>query len=128
MNPSISATSPNPIESMCDFNYLNDAMGYKGYLIKDIMEIFLKQIPEELNSMNQAIESCDYPTIKNFAHTMKSSVAVMDIKSLVEILNQMECLAKIGTDIQELSELNIQLNQICTIAMAEVEIEKLKYA
>ena len=60
------------IENVCDLNYLTEMMGGKKTLIKEIMDVFLKQIPEELRSMNAAITKTDYPIIKSCAHTMRS--------------------------------------------------------
>ncbi|PIZ05973.1 MAG: hypothetical protein COY57_04445, partial [Flavobacteriales bacterium CG_4_10_14_0_8_um_filter_32_5] len=85
-------------------------MGGKQDLIKKIMDTFLVQVQEELNAINNAILITDYTTIKNMAHTMKSSVSIMGIAALQPILQEMEDLSKITTSFERIIALNTQLN------------------
>jgi HPt (histidine-containing phosphotransfer) domain-containing protein len=103
-------------------------MSNKKPLIGGIMDSFLQQIPEELQSINDAIAKTDYAIIKSFAHTMKSSVSIMGIATLIPVLKEMEDLGKAATDIEKIKELNIQLNLICEQAIKEIEKEKPNYA
>lgn len=112
---------------VCDLNYLNEMMGHKNHLIMGIMEVFLTQIPEELQCMNEAVAKTNYPTIKSFAHTMKSSVSIMGVAILVPILKEMEALATEGSNIERIRELNQKLNAICKKSVQEIEIEKNNY-
>ncbi len=115
-------------ENVCNLQYLIDMMGNKKPLINGIMNSFLEQIPEELKSIEDAIAKIDYPIIKSFAHTMKSSVSIMGISILTPILQEMEALGKEAIDIRKIKELNLQLNLICHQAIKEIEAEKLNYA
>lgn len=117
----------NKIENVCNLNYLTEMMGNKKPLIGGIMDSFLQQIPEELKSINDAISKTDYATIKNFAHTMKSSVSIMGITVLTPILKEMEDLGKEATGIERIKELSIQLDFICAQAIKEIEKEKPNY-
>lgn len=128
----ITSKSEKSIESVCDFTYLSEMMDGKTHLIKEIMDAFLKQVPEELQAINNAITKTDYATIKSFAHTMKSSVSIMGISVLTPILQEMEDLA-IGIghsgihQIERIMELNQKLGQICKRAIEEIEKEKHLY-
>ena len=112
-------------EKLCNLDYLSAMVNGKNHLIIEIMDVFLKQIPEELKIIDQAIIKEDFATIKSYAHTMKSSVSIMSIKSLVPILKEMEDLSEKSTDIERIQELNKILNLLCSIAIEEVEEEKL---
>ena len=114
-------------EKVCDLGYLSELMGAKKLLIRGIMDAFLRQIPEELKAMNDAIAKTDYVTIKNFAHTMKSSVSIMGISVLTPILQEMESIGGSGSGVERIKQLNEMLNLICARAIAEVEIEKGNY-
>lgn len=122
----------NRIINVCDLKYLTEIMGGKKQLINEIMDVFLKQVPDELKFINQAIAACDYSTIKNFAHTMKSSVSIMGISVLAPVLQEMEDLA-VGVGhsgihkIERIIELNQKLDSICKKAIEEIEREKQKY-
>jgi HPt (histidine-containing phosphotransfer) domain-containing protein len=123
----ITDRSGKAIANVCDLKYLTDMMGGKKHLIKGIMDAFITQIPEELNSINEAIVKTNYPSIKSFAHTMKSSVSIMGISMLTPVLQEMEALALAAINIEKLKELNQELTLICHLAMEEVEGERKKY-
>jgi HPt (histidine-containing phosphotransfer) domain-containing protein len=113
---------------VCDLNNLIETMSGKKPLIKEIMDAFLIQAPEELTSIKTAIEKTDYAGIKNYAHTMKSTVSILGVSSLMPILKEMEDLATKGTDMQRITALNLQLTSICNQAVEEIEKEKFNYA
>lgn len=129
-------------EKICNLGYLNEIMGGKKNLMIGIIEVFLKQVPEELHSINDAIEKIDFLAIKNIAHTMRSSVSIMGISVLSPVLKELETLGSIGSDnstsapgisgrlntnIDKIKELNQKLNLICHQAIDEIESEKLNY-
>jgi HPt (histidine-containing phosphotransfer) domain-containing protein len=113
--------------NVCDLNYLSELMGGKKHLIEEIMDVFLKQVPEELQSINDAIEKINYAAIKGVAHTMKSSVSIMGISVLIPILQEMEDLGSNGTSIEKIKELNRKLILLCNQAIEEIKIEKSKF-
>lgn len=113
-------------ENVCNFNYLSEMVNGKKNLITEIMDTFLKQIPQELQSINDAVLKKDYPLIKSLAHKMKSSVSIMGISSLTPVLQEMMDLGEKATDIEKIKELNQKLNLICKKAIEEIEKEKAK--
>ena len=114
-------------EKVSDLKYLTEMMGGKKHLIRGILDLFLTQVPEELNSINDAISKTDYAIIKNFSHTMKSSVSMLGISILAPILQEMENLGANATDIEKIKVLNKEVNLICKRAFEEVEREKLNF-
>ena len=123
----IKSESEKSIENVCHLNYLTEMMGGKKHLIKGIIDAFLKQVPEELQSINEAIVKLDYATIKNFANSMKSSVSIMGISVLTPVLQEMEDLGGMAADIAKIKQLNQNLNLICKQAIEEIEREKHNY-
>jgi HPt (histidine-containing phosphotransfer) domain-containing protein len=113
---------------VCDLNYLIEMMSGKKSLIREIMDTFLIQIPEELSFIKTAINKIDFPGVKSYSHTMKSSVSILGVSSLIPILKAMEDLATKGIDMAKIIELNLQLNSICQQAIEEIEKEKFNYA
>jgi HPt (histidine-containing phosphotransfer) domain-containing protein len=115
-------TEPNDnMLAVCNFNYLSELMGGKTLLMKKLMDAFLIQAKEELTSINNAILKKDYTTIKNLAHTMRSSVSIMGIAVLQPILQEMEDLGKKETSFERIMVLNKQLHLICTQAFEEIK-------
>ncbi len=115
-------------EKICNFQYLSTMVGGKKQVINDIMEEFLKQIPVELQAINDAIAEKNFTVIKSFAHSMRSSVSIMDIAVPKPVLQEMETIAAAATDMEKITELSVPLNLLCKQAIEEVEREKLNYA
>jgi HPt (histidine-containing phosphotransfer) domain-containing protein len=120
--------SVNVEENMCNLTYLNEMTGGKKTLIKEIIDAFLIQVPEELMIISEAVIKEDYTTIKNVAHTMKSSLSIMGISILGPVLHHMEELGAMGMDIEKIKTLNNELNIICKQVIGELESEKHNYA
>ncbi len=119
--------SENRNLNVCDLKYLNDLMGGKKHLVKGVLDVFLIQIPEELQCINEAVTKINYAVIKGYAHTMKSTVSIMGISCLTDILQEMEDLSASSTDIENIIMLNQKLNLICNKAIEEIENEKHNY-
>ncbi len=114
--------------NVCDLTYLNETMSGKKPLIREIMDIFLTQIPEELQFIKEGIMKENYAMIKKYSHTMKSSVSIMGITLLNPILREMEDLGTAAKDIEKIKQLNNSLNLICEQALNEIEKVKHNYA
>lgn len=114
-------------QPVCDFKYLKEIVNGKTNLIISIMDVFLKQVPEELLNIKEAIINIDYKTIRIYAHTMKSSVSIMGISALKPVLKEMENLGIAEDNIEKIKRLNNKLNEICKKAFEEIKIEKHKY-
>lgn len=117
----------NSVEKVSNLGYLSETMGGNKKLIKEIMGVFLKQAPDELANLNEAVINKNYLKIKNVTHTMKSSASIMGIYSLSDILKEMEELARIGTNIEKIKLLNSKLNSICNQAIEEISKEMSNY-
>lgn len=114
-------------EKICNFQYLSNMVGGNQSVMIEIMNVFVKQIPEELKSINDAILINDYETIRSFAHTMKSSVSIVDIAVLKPVLQQMEDLAANAGNIEKIKELYTTLSTLCNRAIREIEEVKTGY-
>jgi HPt (histidine-containing phosphotransfer) domain-containing protein len=113
--------------SVCDMKYLEEMTGMKPHLIGEIMDIFLTQIPEELEVLSRAIALTDYAQIKTTSHNMKSSVSVMGIISLAPLLHEMQALGEAHGDMARIRNLNQTLETICQLALIEIQKEKPNY-
>jgi chemotaxis protein histidine kinase CheA len=120
---------------VCNLSYLAEMTGDKKEAMLEIMNVFIKQISEELNTLDDAIIKADYATIKKVAHSMKSTVSVVGIALLKPVLLELEDLGQkaidgsipITTSIETIKRLNGQLHSLCTQAIVEIEAEKLNY-
>jgi HPt (histidine-containing phosphotransfer) domain-containing protein len=111
--------------NVCNFKYLSSIVNNKNHLKLEIINVFLKQVPEDLENISQAITNIDYGTIERYSHTMISSMLTMGISLLNPILLEMEELGKAGTDLEKINALYLQVELICQQAFKEIENERL---
>lgn len=77
-----------------DLSYLENMSGGSKELIKEMVEIFVAQIPEFILDMKNFLEKKDYQSLGLLAHKAKSSVAIMGMEELAQDLKDFELLAK----------------------------------
>lgn len=110
----------NSIEKVCDFKYIIEMTKGSKLLIKEMIDTILKEVPEELKSINLAISKTDYAMIEYFAHNMQTSIYIMGISILTPVLREIEDLAK-AKNIDKIIEYNQKLNLVCEQAFKELE-------
>jgi HPt (histidine-containing phosphotransfer) domain-containing protein len=57
---------------------------------KEMLEMMLKSIPEDLSLIEEAIPANDIHTIKTTAHRLKSSIALLGEKELADKLEELD--------------------------------------
>lgn len=77
-----------------DLSYLHSVSDGNEELERSLSEIFLKQIPEFSEGMNEALTSGDLVKLAGIAHKAKSSVQAMGMEQLASSLKILEMLCK----------------------------------
>jgi len=107
-----------------DLNYLESMTeGDKG-LIKELIGIFSTQVKEYSAQMQKFLDEKNWDELSKLAHKAKSTVAIMGMKDLSEILKQLELLAKEGKKVDTYSEMIDHFSSECKIAIAELKLYK----
>lgn len=117
----------SPQKNICNLTYLDEMMKGKKHLIIGMIDAFLTQIPDELNAIREAIERTDYANIKNYAHTMKSSMSIMGVSALTPMLQEMENLAAGEKNVDRIKQMNRTLVLVCARAVEELKKARLNY-
>lgn len=127
MNTEIQKNEPGIAinNNVCDFKYLANIVNNKYHLKLEIINVFLRQVPEDIEFINQAIRNEDYGAIERYSHTMISSMLIMGISVLEPTLVEMEELGKSSADMKKIVSLYQQLELICHKAFIEIEKERL---
>ncbi|MFY0482927.1 ATP-binding protein [Flavobacterium sp. PLA-1-15] len=87
---SVLDTKPFDKEQAIDFSYLEELSDGNQEFIKEMIELFLNKIPEDLQELEAAIEAKDHNSIKGIAHTMRSSLSIFRLEDLFEHLDPIE--------------------------------------
>lgn len=85
-----------PIDATALDSY-RSAFGEEGdAFVADLFETYLRDAPELLANLRQALESGDAKTFERMAHTLKSNSALIGAKQISELCEEMEAIGKSG--------------------------------
>ena len=93
-----------------------------------LIEIFLRQIPEAIQKLETHIPQADWKHIYNIAHKIKGSIAIFGFSELKKILIMMEDFSIKEENLEEITFLLNQFKKLSKTAVAELEaqLKKLK--
>ena len=78
--------------------YLDSVSGGDHEIINEIVSMFREQVVEMYNEMRTLLADRNYSSLGMLAHKAKSSVAIMGMNDLAEMLKKFELQARDGKD------------------------------
>ncbi len=115
--------------SLIDFGFLQEISGNDPGYIYDVLEIFLGSVPQGIQSLNHLIINTeDWDAIQKQAHTLKSSLGIVRIGNLHELMAKIEERAIKRLDKEAVIALGREISETFNNAMPILEAEKEKYA
>jgi PAS domain S-box-containing protein len=123
----IDTTTEPKKNKVVNLNFLIESIGGKKDVILETIDIFLEQVPQDIQILNEAVTRIDYMRIKNYAHKMKSTASLIGMYEVEPILAEMESLGAEKKEIERIESLNETLNVLCKQGIAEMEQERLNY-
>ena len=104
-----------------DLNYLKTMSGGDAKFIQEMIELFREQIEEYKKDMPALLQKKEYDSLSKMAHKAKSSVAVMGMKEVAELLKELEILAQEEKEVERYdSMINYFIDQ-CQLAIIELD-------
>jgi HPt (histidine-containing phosphotransfer) domain-containing protein len=76
-----------------DLNYLKTMSGGDPAFIREMINLFREQIEEYEVQMPELVRNKEYSSLSKMAHKAKSSVAVMGMNEVADLLKDLEILA-----------------------------------
>ena len=104
-----------------NLSYLENMSGGSKSLVKEMVEIFLEQVPEFTGEMREFLKKKDYQSLGLLAHKAKSSVAIMGMDELAQSLKDFELLAKEIKDVESYPSYIERFEQSCKEAVQELK-------
>ena len=83
-----------------DLNYLRTMSGGDDKFIQEMIELFREQIEEYKQDMPALLRNKDYDSLSKMAHKAKSSVAVMGMSQVADLLKELEVLAQEAKEVE----------------------------
>ena len=85
--------------------------------------MFLKNTPDSLVELSDALKNKDWEKIRQVAHKMKPSMNYIGLKPTYEIVMQLEQNAKQQIHLDEIPDMISKISDACQIAFIELEEE-----
>jgi len=104
-----------------NLSYLENMSGGSPSLVKEMVEIFIEQVPEFTTEMKEFFKKGDYQSLGLLAHKAKSSVAIMGMDDLSQSLKDFELLAKENKNVESYPGYIESFEKSCIAAVEELK-------
>ena len=95
--------------------------GGDSKFIREMIELFREQIDEYKLIMPELLQKKKYDELSKVAHKAKSSVAVMGMAEVAEILKELEILAQGGIEVEQFGSMIDEFLEQSQLALKELE-------
>ena len=123
----ISAIS-NYKEAGMNLDFLEKFTGGDQELTIQLMEIFLKQVPEAVQKLNHSIASHDWTETHAISHKIKSSIAIFELNELKKLITNIEEYSRDKVNLEKIPNAFSAFREGTRYAIRnlEAELKKLK--
>ncbi|MFI5142097.1 MAG: Hpt domain-containing protein [Bacteroidia bacterium] len=91
-------------QKVTNLTYLNEISKGDANFIKEMVDIFLSETPDQIQQLKKAITETDFPKIRSISHHMKSTVPFVGLDLIIGYdLIRIEDLALNQKDIQAIN-------------------------
>lgn len=106
---------------IADLDYLKNMSGGDSKFIREMIELFREQIEEYKAIMPDLLHKKNYLELSKVAHKAKSSVAVMGMTEVAEVLKNLEILAQGGLEVDRYKSMIDQFLDQSQLALEELD-------
>ena len=103
-----------------DLTYLKSMSGGSKELIQEMVDIFISQVEEFSEGMDNYLNNKDWDNLGKLAHKAKSSVAIMGMEKLANDLKRLELLTLEEKEIEIYPEIISKFKNECREAVTEL--------
>ncbi len=114
----------NKAKKAADLTFLVTSMNGRKDVIRETIDLFIEQIPQDMGLLEHAVTTENYEAIKQCAHKIKSAVSLMGMTELQNMLNEMELLAASGSNFEKIKILFSDVVALNEEAMSEIQEER----
>jgi len=104
-----------------DLNYLKTMSGGDSRFIREMIDLFREQIDEYKSIMPELLQNKDYESLSKIAHKAKSSVAVMGMSQVSELLKELEIITNEGKEVERYESMINHFLEQSDLAITELE-------
>jgi len=104
-----------------DLNYLKTMSGGDAKFIREMIDLFREQIDEYKELMPELLHNKDYDNLSKMAHKAKSSVAVMGMTYVADLLKDLEILSHEEKEVERYELMINDFLEQSQLALIELE-------
>ena len=104
-----------------DLNYLKTMSGGDSTFIREMIDLFREQVEEYKSIMPDLLKNKDYDGLSKIAHKAKSSVAVMGMTQVADLLKELEIITHEGKEEDRYESLVSHFLKQSELALTELE-------
>ncbi|MCL3779293.1 Hpt domain-containing protein [Prolixibacteraceae bacterium JC049] len=105
---------------LTNLNYLNEVTGGEPMIVKEMLEMFIGQVPELQANIQQYLADKKYIELGKEAHKAKSSVLIVGMDDLGVRLKELQLLTEKGEAIEKYPEYVEEFVTKCDKAVEEL--------
>ncbi|MEN7551223.1 Hpt domain-containing protein [Rapidithrix thailandica] len=118
----------NPMQStqkgLTDFTYLLTLADGDPDFLKEMMGLFLKRVPGNLDELQLATEYSEWEEVYKLTHSLKSSVNFMGIYSIKELVLEVEHMAQERRECEKIPGMVNRIVTVCKQVVEEIRLKK----
>ena len=96
VQPSEQQADPSQTDGMVDWDHALRAVGGDAGLLKDVVQVYLSEVPPLIVEAQNAFEQTDIPKLQREAHTIKGSTLFTDASPVIDRALSIEVMCKEG--------------------------------
>lgn len=105
-----------------NLEYLNEMSEGNQDLVRDLITMFIRQVPIFNDQLENYYQSGDYMSLGKLAHKIKSSVAMMGISELTTDMKVLEDMAKRGINAEKYPQYISKFKAVTHEAVDELQV------
>lgn len=107
--------------ALLDLDHLKRIVGDEPAFLRQVLQIFIRNAPVDMQSLAQATAAEDHEQIAFFAHKLKSACGAIGFNSAYEDFKAVEAMAKELHDVQDIHAKVESLHQQCLGCIVDIE-------
>ncbi len=106
-----------------NLEYLREITGEEPSIMKEMIELFITQMPEFLDNMKKQLAEKNYVDLGREAHKAKSSVLIVGMEEAGKALKNLQMLTETGKDVEQYPSYVKVFSEVCDAAVEELKEE-----
>lgn len=114
----------NNNDEVTNLDYLKDLSAGDSEMMKELIQMFLDQAPENIAHMKKYLKQEDWKKLGEEAHKLKPTISYMGIQELETTIRTLESNAKNAEKLDSLGSLLNEVENICEKAYKELDAKR----